>query len=133
MMNKIIALVVVLAIIWAIPAARTQLGASALPVLEKLGPRGEALIQPARREAAKKQINAILRVLASDLDTGQQLPDARTFQPWMNRRIPELTGRDPWGNPYWLERRPEQPPTVGSNGPDGKRDTADDIRQTARF
>jgi hypothetical protein len=133
MMNKIIALIVVLAIIWAIPAARTQLSASALPILEKLGPRGEALIQPARREAAKKQINAILRVLASELDTGQPLPDARGFQPWMKRRIPELTGLDPWGNPYWLETRREEPPAVGSSGPDGERDTADDIRQTARF
>lgn len=129
-MRKIITLVVILAIVWALPPVRSHVNAGALPVLEKLGPRGEALIRPARREAAKKQIRSVLRVLDTDMETGRDLPTERTFQAWMRQRMPELSGRDPWGNPYWLEGRPPHL-VIGSSGPDGVRGTDDDIRQKA--
>jgi hypothetical protein len=131
-MSKFIMFVVIMAIVWAIPPARAQVGAAALPALELLGPRGEAVIRPARREAAKKQLRSVGRVLSTDLETGRELPVGdRAFQQWMKQRIPELSGNDPWHKPYWLETRSGQL-VIGSSGPDGLRGTDDDIRHSPR-
>jgi hypothetical protein len=131
-MRKVIIAVVVLALIWAIPGARTHLVASAHPALERMGPAAEFMIRPARREAAKKQMNAILRVAAGDLGEGREVPADRRFQAWVTQRMPELSGSDPWGNHYWLTRA-GMALTVGSNGPDGRRGTEDDLSQTVTF
>jgi hypothetical protein len=131
-MRKAIIAVVILALIWAIPGARTHLVASVHPVLERLGPGAEFMIRPARREAAKKQMNSILRVVASDLNEGREVPSDSRFQAWLTQRMPELNGRDPWGSHYWLTRAGTEL-TVGSNGPDGRRGTEDDLSQTISF
>lgn len=128
-MNKIILFVIILAVIWALPPVRARLAEVAHPVLERMGPVGEAMIRPAQREAAKKQVTSIVRALAADLQEGSPPPTAAAFQPWMRRRMPELSGRDPWDNAYWAEYRRDTL-YVGSNGPDGVRGTADDITQT---
>jgi hypothetical protein len=128
-MNKIVAVIIILALIWALPPVRARIADVAHPVLARMGPVGEAMIRPAQREAAKKQITSIVRALAADLQEGSPPPVAAAFQPWMRRRMPELSGRDPWGSPYWAEYRREVL-FVGSNGPDGVRGTADDITQS---
>jgi hypothetical protein len=131
-MRKITIVVVVLALIWAIPGARSQLITTAHPALERMGPAAAFMIQPARREAAKKQMNAILRVAASDISEGRDVPMDRRFEDWMQSRMPELSGRDPWGQPYWL-RRTGTELTVYSAGPDAARGTEDDLSQTVHF
>jgi hypothetical protein len=131
-MRKFIIAIVILALVWAVPGARTHLVASAHPALERLGPSAEFVIRPARREAAKKQMNAILRVAASDINEGLEVPTDGRFQEWMRQRMPELGAGDPWGNPYWMTRAAAAM-TVGSSGPDGRRGTEDDLTQTASF
>jgi hypothetical protein len=128
-MNKIITVIVILALIWAFPPVRARLAEVAHPVLERLGPAGQAMIRPAQREAAKKQITSIVRAMAADAQEGSRPASGTGFQPWMRRRMPELNGRDPWGNLYWAEYRGEAL-MVGSDGPDGTRGTTDDITQS---
>lgn len=130
-MNKIIVVVVGLALIWALPPVRERLAVAAHPVLVKLGPVGEAVIRPAQREAAKKQITSISRVVAAELETGVR-PPTGSLQNWIARHLPELTGRDPWDNAYWAEQR-GRALIIGSNGPDGQRGTLDDITQAVPF
>jgi hypothetical protein len=131
-MRKIGIAFVVLAVIWAIPGARTQVVATAHPTLERLGPRAEFVIRPARREAAKKQMKAILRVAVADQGSGIGVPVGNGFQEWMRLRIPELSGLDPWGGAYWMTSGAETL-TVHSSGPDGVRGTEDDLHQTVTF
>lgn len=131
-MNKIVALVVLLAIIWAVPALRSRVSAAATPVLERLGPVGDFALNPMRRQAARREAEHFHRVISGDRDAGRAVPEDRMFHDWVRRRIPEEDGLDPWGNPYWIERRINAL-AVGSDGPDGMRGTDDDVVHTAPF
>lgn len=132
-MKKILVLIVILAAIWAIPAARQRVGELALPLLSKLGPVGERIANPVRSFKAKNQAAFFLRILNDDLTEGRQLPDPRRFGEWMRLRTPHEEHADPWGNPYWLKRQGRSTWIVGSNGADGLPDTADDVSDSATF
>jgi hypothetical protein len=63
---------------------------------------------------------------------GREIPTETSFQNWIKARVKtsagvRVTGKDPWGAPYYLSRS-QTAITIGSNGPDGKRNTPDDIR-----
>lgn len=132
-MNRIIILVVILAVIWALPPVRERLAVAAHPVLVRLGPAGQALIRPAQREAAKKQITSIARAVAAKVEEGNR-PLPGSLQPWIRLNMPELSGSDPWGNAYWLAQSARGSTLIiGSSGPDGERGTADDITQAVPF
>lgn len=128
-MKKLLIAILVLAIIWAVPALRNRVVVAILPVLERLGPVGDRIADPARAFKARHQQGFYLRMLKSDETEGRALPDERTFDQWVDRRMPQETGIDPWGGRYWLRRR-ARTFTVGSDGPDKKRDTDDDVIQT---
>jgi hypothetical protein len=130
-MRILIAAIVILAVIWAIEPARQRVTAAATPVLEALGPVGEFALRPARRMGAKNQARQITRTLIIERNERREVPDARTFDRWLARRMPE-DRLDPWGNVYWLDRRTNSL-TVGSSGPDGVRGTDDDISHTVAF
>ncbi|MBR9989573.1 MAG: hypothetical protein KFH98_07450 [Gemmatimonadetes bacterium] len=130
MMKKILTLIVLLAIVWAVPALRNRIGLAAVPVLEKLGPAGEKAANPFRRWEARNELSFYLRMMNDDRTEARALPDERDFSEWVRRRMPEETGIDPWGGSYWLRRRGNEY-IVGSNGPDGVRDTPDDVTQSA--
>lgn len=132
-MNRLIAFVVIMAVIWALPPVRERLAVAVQPVLERLGPVGQAILRPAQREAAKKQITSITRVIASRLEEGER-PPVGSLESWIRRHIPELSGRDPWNRPYWSdEPRGRRVYIIGSNGPDGVQGTEDDITQTVPY
>jgi hypothetical protein len=131
-MRKVVTVVVALAVVWAIPAARTHVVATAHPALERLGPAASFMIEPARREATKKQMNAMLRVAANDLSEGRRVPTGAAFAAWVRERVPELSGVDPWGSPYRLQHSSAEL-TVTSSGQDGVPETEDDLSQTVRF
>ena len=131
-MKKLVAAVLLLAIIWAIPAVRNRLTVAILPVLEKLGPVGDRIANPARAYKARTQEAFYIRMLEDDDTEGRALPDERNFQQWVDRRMPQETGIDPWGRRYWLKRRGTTF-TIGSDGPDGQRNTADDVTQVITF
>lgn len=127
-MKKAIFIVLALAIIWAIPNVRQRIGVALLPAFERLGPIGEKAADPIRGVKARNQLSFFLRIISDDHAENRQLPDERTFREWMDRRMPQESGIDPWGNEYWLRRRGNAF-TAGSNGPDGVRDTDDDVIQ----
>lgn len=131
-MKKIIILVVVLAIVWAIPDVRNRIGGAAVPLLDRLGPVGEAIANPFREVRARNELKFFLRILNDDRAEGRQIPDERRFTEWVDRRMPEESGIDPWGNAYWMRRRGNTF-TVGSDGVDRTRDTEDDVIQTLTF
>jgi hypothetical protein len=128
-MKKILGLIVLLAVIWAVPALRERLAAASVPVLERLGPVGAVVSNPARNYAARNRVEHYTRLLAADRNLGRPLPEPTEFTAWVKRRMPDASGLDPWGNPYWL-RRSVTTVTVGSDGADGTRDSDDDITST---
>jgi hypothetical protein len=131
-MKKILVLIIVLAIIWAVPGLRHRIGVAALPLLERLGPAGERMATPVHNFKARSQVSFYLRIMRDELTEGRQLPDPRSFPQWAARRFPSESATDPWGNPYWL-KRDGRLYTVGSNGADGRRDTDDDVTDSASF
>lgn len=131
-MKKIIFIIVALAVAWSIPGVRNRIGVVMLPALERLGPVGEKLANPARAFKARNDLAFFLRIMADDRTEARPLPEERTFRQWVRQRMPEEDGIDPWGNPYWLRRRGGTF-TVGSDGPDGVRDTRDDETQVSAF
>lgn len=126
-MKKILTIVLVLAIIWAIPPVRAKVATAAIPLLEKLGPVGSGLLRPARNMGAKSGTAAIARFMSNERQEGREPPTARHFQEWLARRSgdPDM-GTDPWGQQYWLQIDRDVY-TVGSSGPDRRRNTDDDI------
>ncbi|CAN5611629.1 hypothetical protein BH23GEM10_BH23GEM10_14670 [soil metagenome] len=131
-MKKVGIFIVILAVIWAVPQLRSRVGAVALPVLEKLGPAADFIVDPIRGYSAKNKIAHTLRVIESDYNRGIQPPDPQAFHEWMRRRMPGESGLDPWGNAYWM-RRGQGVLTVGSSGPDGTVNTDDDVTSESSF
>lgn len=131
-MKKVVILIVVLAIIWAVPPARERLGAAALPVIERLGPVGAFVLRPAREFGAKHDAKTFVKALEHDASLGRRAPEPRQFTEWVSNRLPDEDGIDPWGNAYWLQRATGSI-TVGSDGADGERDTDDDVLHTVPF
>jgi len=127
-MKKILTLILVLALIMAIPPLRMRLGAASVPLLERLGPVGAGLLDPARRMGARARTSAIMNMLLNEREEGREPPSERNFQAWLQRADEGETGLDPWGRPYWLGRE-RSVLIVGSSGPDRQRGTEDDITQ----
>ena len=113
--------------VFGIPALRAKVMPPLEPVLSKLG-IGERLSNPIKKRTANNEIRVLLQKLAEDISEKKEPPSPLGFRGWVraNTRL-EKRGLDPWGRAYWLSRSPNQL-TVGSNGPDQKRDTPDDVR-----
>ncbi|MGQ0815523.1 MAG: hypothetical protein ACT4O1_13880 [Gemmatimonadota bacterium] len=116
-----------------VPAIRARIMPPLLPVFEKLGPVGDAFANPAKKWAARNESNMLIRKLAEDYAEKKQLPSALRFQVWirLNTKMGSK-GNDPWGRPYYMVHA-DRKLTVGSNGPDMERNTADDVRVTVPF
>jgi hypothetical protein len=132
-MKKLIVFVVVLAAVFAVTPLRERLCALTLPVLTRLGPVGDRLATPARRYSARNDLAFYKRLIESSQTEGRELPGDRTFAQWLRQRAPQDDGLDPWGNAYWLRRVRTGGWELGSNGPDGERDTPDDITERLSF
>jgi hypothetical protein len=133
MIKKIIIVVVVIALIFAIPDVRSRVSTRAVPLLERLGPIGAMLLTPARRSATHHEVVEIARLISADQQEGRPLPgDNENFTEWLQRRIVREDGKDVWGNPFWI-RMTGVTVRVGSDGPDGKRGTGDDVTHTSKF
>lgn len=114
----ILVLLVVLGIGMAVPSTRARMEEAAAPVMNGF----KAKLVPRRLEAMADQ-------LQTRLQRGEGLPTY--WEPWLDR---EFTGaaEDPWGNIYYLQGG-RGSFTVGSKGPDGQENTADDIKVTRRI
>ena len=129
-MFKIIFVVVVLiGAGFGIPQIRDRITPPLAPLLNRLGPIGDAVQNPTKRWAAKNEINLIIRKLAEDHNQNRGIPSPLGFHVWLrqNFRGGINDGGDPWGRPYYLIHTSSLV-TVGSQGPDRQRDTSDDVR-----
>jgi hypothetical protein len=131
-MRKAAVVVVILALLWAVPGFRGNVAASALPALERLGPVGLYVAKPMRNAAAKVRTTSILRLMASEYNEGKGIPEERDFPRWIQARFPDGNHLDPWGNPYWFQRG-RSLLMVGSSGADGRKGTADDVKHSIPF
>jgi hypothetical protein len=129
MTKMLIIAAVVLAALFTAPATRVHMLLLAHPVLEKLGPFGERLATPAKVYATKNDVSNLIRLLAIERNDRRRLPNERDFAAWAKRHAGD-DAIDHWGHPYWIRKLGADSLIVGSNGPDGKRRTADDIQQT---
>ena len=111
-----------------IPEIRAKLaphvGRLLAPVAEKAG-------DPLKKWSAKNEVKALLHKLSLEDARGRPLPSPLDFQMWVRTNTKAgKRGLDPWDRPYYLLTAPRRI-TVGSAGPDRKRNTRDDIRVSA--
>lgn len=133
MWKILIIVVLLLGAGFGIPQARGKISPVVSPVLDKLGPVGDALSRPAKRWAAKSEITILIRKLAEEHAERKELPSPIDFPRWIKSVTRGSNkGLDPWGHPYYLVHT-EHDVTVGSQGPDRKRNTPDDIRVRVPF
>ena len=133
MAKTVIFALVLFGFAWAYPPTRARMLVAAQPALERMGPVGRKLVTPVHRYNTRTEINFIVDQLKLAKTEGRDIPDERTFERWMSRRL--LTknhGKDVWGFPYYMIQV-SGTLTIGSVGEDGQRGTADDIRISTAF
>lgn len=97
------------------------------PISRALGPTGEKMMMPIKKWQAKTACTNLLRELATAYNQGKAIPDPGNFYLFAREATNNKTGDvDPWGKRYYLMPG-ARIMKVGSNGPDGKRGTPDDI------
>lgn len=118
--------------VFGVPSLRAKVMPTVEPVLTKLG-LGDKISNPIRKRTANNEIRVLLQKLAEEIAQKKKPPSALNFQTWVraNTRLPKR-GKDPWDRPYWLLHT-KSGLTVGSNGPDQKRDTSDDVKITVPY
>lgn len=130
--NALIA-IVLLGFAWAWEPTRVRMIIIARPALERMGPVGDKAITPIQRYNTQTEISFIMDQISLAKTEGRDVPDARSFQRWVQKRIvTKNQGRDPWDHPYYLIRVGSML-TVGSVGEDGERGTDDDIKKSIPF
>lgn len=112
-MRKILLFLLVLIIAaFTIPATRARVGEFVNPVVDSF----RAKLVPSRLEAMADQLDVRIQ-------RGQGLPG--NFEGWLRRDFSSVPV-DPWGNAWFLDSG-RRGYTVGSLGPDGRKNTDDDI------
>lgn len=130
MFKAIVVAMLLLGFGWAYPPTRARMMLLGQPALERMGPVGEKILVPVQRYTTRTEMKFILDQISLARTEGKEIPDERTFQRWMTKRLlTKNNGKDPWNHPYYLIRVGSQL-TVGSVGKDGKRGTEDDIRES---
>ncbi len=111
-------ILVVLGVMMAVPSTRAMMEDRARPVADGL----KAKLVPRRLEVMADQLE--VRV-----GRGESFPN--NWEGWLRR---DFSGapEDPWGTMYYLQTT-RSGFTVGSNGPDGKQNTDDDIKVERRL
>lgn len=133
MWKKLLVLAVLLGFAWSYPPTRGVMSNALAPVLTKLGPVGRRAAEPTRRYDARNEVDFIADQIEMERTEGRAVPNPRNFQQWLRQHVTtRRDGVDPWGKPYYLART-GMTHTVGSEGADGERDTADDIRAPLPF
>jgi hypothetical protein len=131
MFKLILIVLVLLGFITAHPPTRSRIASAAAPALEKLGPVGAYALRPVHGFTAQNEVDFIADQIKLANEVGRETPKDDTFQDWLVKRrvTTRNSGKDPWGAPYYLTRKDKRF-TVGSLGPDGRKNTEDDIIAT---
>lgn len=134
MWKKAIGGLILVGFAWSVPQVRHRIIVTLEPATAFLGPIGDWMQEPMRKYKAETDIKFLIDQLRMDRNEGRQLPtNTKAFNDWMlKRRGAGDKGRDPWGGYYWMVRQTGVV-EIGSNGPDGERDTADDLSRRAEL
>ncbi len=94
-------------------------------VLENAAP----VVNPILRTATQSEMDKIVTAMQQHArENFGRYPDTKSFQAWLEGKYSGGGSRDSWGNTYELEdMRREQKMRIRSWGPDGLRDTGDDM------
>lgn len=85
----------------------------------------EPVIDRINLEITPRRLEMIATRLEEERSLGRPLPDAEGLETWLLRNT-TLSPQDPWGNHYFVQERSDGF-IIGSNGPDGRRGTPDDM------
>jgi hypothetical protein len=134
-MNKVLGLIILLGAAMGLsPELGAQITAPLQDGVERAvgisRPLLQPLLDPAFRMSTRNELTVMARQLRRRNETGQPLPDPRTFQKYlMDTNLSGRGGQDPWGGDYYLLIQRDSV-VVGSPGPDGVRGTADDLTES---
>lgn len=133
MVKKVLLLLLLILLFLTVPQAR----AAAAPIIDPIGAALARVLEPVVLKVrtpffewkAKDETRAIVGLLRDQEAIGQELPRAREFAAWLQRRHrANPDGLDPWGMPYYIKYSDEGA-IVGSAGPDLEPNTADDVTE----
>jgi hypothetical protein len=131
-MKKLLLLILIGALILRVSDALPGMPARLDPVLEHMaagaGPRLRPLLDAPLRWSVRQELRTLARDLKKREASMEQLPHPYRFQAYIQQS--HLSGRggtDPWGGEYYLVVTLDSV-VVASPGPDGVRDTDEDIR-----
>jgi hypothetical protein len=133
-MNKVLGLIILLGAAMGLsPELGAQITAPLHDGVERAvgisRPLLQPLLDPAFRMSTRNELTVMARQLRRRNETGQPLPDPRTFQKFLtDTNLSGRGGQDPWGRDYYLAIQRDSV-LVGSAGPDGVRGTADDLTE----
>lgn len=127
MFKFILIMLFVIGTVTTVPPVRNRVLPALEPLIVKLGPIGEKMITPVRKYQAQTGATNALRELSQQRTQGREIPNVRTFSSWLQRAMRnDSAAFDPWGERYYL-RTARGTVSVGSPGPDRKKETSDDI------
>jgi hypothetical protein len=124
MFKFIIIALVIIGAVTSFPPLRDRI----MPKVSRaFGPTGEKLALPMKKWRAKSGCTNLLRELAVAQNQGKVMPTQGEFTAWAARATNDKQGGiDPWGKRYYIVHK-RGVMKVGSPGPDGIRETPDDI------
>lgn len=95
---------------------------------DALGPRVKPVMDPLLVWSARAELRSLQRDLIKRQESFQPLPHPSRFTDYiLQHHLSGRGGLDPWGNEYFLEITLDSV-ILGSPGPDGIRNTQEDIR-----
>jgi hypothetical protein len=130
MKKSIVLLVAAVAVAATRPAARERLGERVEPLVATahLGPveAARTMLEPVFRWKARGQLRQIRRQIEQKAKVGDDFPDARQFERYLQENQIAGSDADPWGSSFALVNRPGFVAIV-SPGPDRDLNTTDDL------
>src|SRR5688572_17673122 len=123
MWKIILALLVFAGAVASIPALNARVMPLLEPITSRLSAGTEKASQPYYSMKANSQLRDVVHTLAQDRAEGKPKPTAKEFVGWQTYNKVPL---DPWGNKFFMTMKRDST-VIGSNGPDGKRGTPDDV------
>lgn len=116
----VLLLVLVVALVALSPPLRRRVDPYVRPALQRV-------LNPVYRWQVRSRVQELARYLAAQSAAGAGMPSPQEFPALYRRLYPGESGLDPWGHPYQLREVDRRVWVVASNGPDGQRNTPDDI------
>ncbi|HEX9106202.1 MAG TPA: hypothetical protein VF832_03220 [Longimicrobiales bacterium] len=121
----ILYLLIALGAAYSIAPIRARIEPPTARAWSHLTPYFNVVINPVKKDLVRREEIAIVGRMKEWRNEGHKVPEPGDFQDWLQQNI--SVGRDAWDNQYWMRVKDDDTTWIGSNGPDGLRDTDDDL------